>query len=284
MAVLIELQKLDLEQDKLRINVDNKIKKVEEDKEKLLDLEDSLRSEEQELDETQNLLNKRENELVEAQNGYKHTEDKLNAATNSRDFATIEQERETFKRTQLSIEEDIRTLKEAITKKTGARMIKEAVSGTTLVDEDDTSYVARMHSIPADEKIDLFVVQLSTNDASRGKPLGEIREARPFDTKTVTGAIQEILAYVRETWNCPVVFYTGSYYESAEYDAMVKRLYELQETESFGIADLYTDKAFNDITDEQRALYMFDPIHPVKAGYLCWWAPEIEKQIIAYLK
>ncbi len=119
MAVLIELQKLDLEQDKLRINVDNKIKKVEEDKEKLLDLEDSLRSEEKDLDDTQNLLSKRENELIEAQNGYKHTEDKLNAATNSRDFATIEQERETFKRTQVSIEEDIRTLKEAITKKTG---------------------------------------------------------------------------------------------------------------------------------------------------------------------
>ena len=69
MAVLIELQKLDIEQDKLRINVDNKIKKVEEDKEKLLDLEDSLRSEESELAETQGLLNKRENELIEAQNG-----------------------------------------------------------------------------------------------------------------------------------------------------------------------------------------------------------------------
>ncbi|MBQ1266008.1 MAG: hypothetical protein IIY06_04480 [Proteobacteria bacterium] len=117
MAVLIELQKLDLEQDKLRINVDNKIKKVEEDREKLVDLEDSLRSEEQDLEETQSLLSKRENELVEAQNGYKHTEDKLNAATNSRDFATIEQERETFKRTQVSIEEEIRTLKEAISKK-----------------------------------------------------------------------------------------------------------------------------------------------------------------------
>ena len=173
---------------------------------------------------------------------------------------------------------------DVITKKTGARMIKEAVSGTTLVDEDDTSYVARMHNISPNETIDLFVVQLSTNDASRGKPLGEISEARPFDTKTVTGAIQEILTYVRETWNCPVMFYTGSWYESPEYEAMVKRLYELQETYGFGIADLYTDKAFNDITEEQRALYMFDPIHPVKAGYLLWWAPQIEKQIIAYLK
>lgn len=136
MAVLIELQKLDIEQDKLRINVDNKIKKVEEDKEKLLDLEDSLRSEESELAETQGLLSKRENELIEAQNGYKHTEDKLNAATNSRDFATIEQERETFKRTQLSIEEDIRTLKEAISKKTD-EIEEHRQAYATLKDENE---------------------------------------------------------------------------------------------------------------------------------------------------
>ena len=64
---------------------------------------------------------------------------------------------------------------------------------------------------------------------------------------------------------------------------MVQRLKELQKKHVIGVIDLYTDDAFNDITDEQRNLYMADPIHPVKAGYLQWWTPEIEKQMISYL-
>ena len=50
-----------------------------------------------------------------------------------------------------------------ICEKNGYEMIKEAVSGTTLVDEDDSSYVSRLRRIKAD-RVDLFICQLSTND------------------------------------------------------------------------------------------------------------------------
>ena len=48
--------------------------------------------------------------------------------------------------------------------------------------------------------------------------------------------------------------------------------------------DLWSDDAFNNISEEQRALYMKDKIHPYKSGYRDWWGPELEKQLLAYLE
>lgn len=52
--------------------------------------------------------------------------------------------------------------------KNGYGMVKEAVSGTTLTDDGPDSYVSRMKTINAGSA-DLFVCQLSTNDATCGK-------------------------------------------------------------------------------------------------------------------
>ena len=86
-----------------------------------------------------------------------------------------------------------------------------------------------------------------------------------------------------DRWNCPVVFYTGSYYESDAYSAMVKRLYELQDKWQIGIIDLYTDEVLNAIDKETYDLYMYDPIHPTKAGYAEWWMPKMELELIRIL-
>ena len=51
-------------------------------------------------------------------------------------------------------------------------IIKEAVSGTTLVDEGVDSYISRLNKIDT-QNADIFVCQLSTNDATQKKPLGE---------------------------------------------------------------------------------------------------------------
>ena len=51
----------------------------------------------------------------------------------------------------------------------GINCIKEAVSGTTLADMDDSSYVARLKRIDRTIALDLFVCQLSTNDASTSR-------------------------------------------------------------------------------------------------------------------
>ena len=85
--------------------------------------------------------------------------------------------------------------------------IKEAVSGTTLADINERSYVSRLKAIDADKHIDLFVCQLSTNDATRKIELSKIEEA-----------IRYILDYVKTTFHCPIVFYTGTIYKSEEYE------------------------------------------------------------------
>lgn len=178
----------------------------------------------------------------------------------------------------------------------GVHAIKEAKSGTTLVDKtaffaliafgNGESYVKRLKKIDPSTQVDCVVCQLSTNDATLKLPLGEISdstELAAFDTGTVTGAMEWIIRYCGDTWDCPVVFYTGSCYESPEYAAMVDRLRALQQKWNVGVIDLYTDERFNDIDAETYAFYMYDEIHPTKAGYLEWWFPKMEAELIAIL-
>lgn len=149
----------------------------------------------------------------------------------------------------------------------GCCVVKEAVSGTTLVDTGADSYVARMKKMNRNVKADLFICQLSTNDASQGKPMGVLDGS--MDTSTIAGAIEYIIDYAQKTWNCPVAFYTNPRYESEAYAGMVKLLKQCD----VEMIDLWSDDAFNNLTDAQRARYMADPIHPTKEGYREWWLP-----------
>ena len=169
---------------------------------------------------------------------------------------------------------------EYLGKRFGCDYTKEAVSGTTLCNVGPKSYVSRLKKLDTSVKYDLFICQLSTNDARTKRPLGEIGCG---DAKTVTGAIEFIVDYVKKTWGCPVLFFTGSRYESAVYAAMVERLMELSRLHGFGVLDLWHSDSFNTLTEDKRKLYMNDPIHPTKAGYRDWWGPELEKQLLAYL-
>ncbi len=169
----------------------------------------------------------------------------------------------------------------------GITAIKEAVSGTTLVDIKSNSYVSRMKTIDKNIKADAFVCQLSTNDATQEMPLGEISDAfdiNDFDTQTVAGAIEYIIAYVKETWNCPVVFYTQSEYDSEHYAKMVDLLLEIQKKWDITVIDLWNNEEINSITEEQRKIYLVDHIHPTKAGYKEWWLPEFRKCLYEILK
>ena len=163
---------------------------------------------------------------------------------------------------------------------------KEAVSGTTLVDNGSSSYVQRLlNRVPVENAYSLAVIQLSTNDATQKKPLGSIdpEQKDGFNTATVLGAMEFIISYCRNSWNCPVLFYTSARYDSAEYAAMVEQLPALQEKWGIGVLDLWHDDAFNAISDADRALFMSDKVHPTKAGYRAWWCPEMERQLLAYL-
>lgn len=163
-------------------------------------------------------------------------------------------------------------------------VVKEAVSGTTLSSTSPNSYVTRLDNIKT-RQADLFICQLSTNDASQKKPLGEVTDSErmeDFDTDTVAGAMEYIIAYAKDKWDCPVVFYTNPKYDSDEYAAMVELLYEIRDKWGIGVIDLWTE--LPEITEEERALYMADAIHPTRAGYLEWWTPVMEKDIIEMME
>jgi len=179
----------------------------------------------------------------------------------------------------------------------GVNAVKEAKSGTTLVDkasplapdlfDGGDSYIKRLKRIDTATQFDCVLCQLSTNDATLKLPIGKTGDGtapESFDTSTVTGAMEYIIAYSRETWGCPVVFYTGSYYDSKEYSAMVGRLPELRDKWGIGVIDLYTDKEFNNISEDEYKRYMSDPIHPTKEGYKEWWMPKMESEMIRILQ
>ena len=149
------------------------------------------------------------------------------------------------------------------------------------------SYVHRMEQLSKDQKYDLFIVQLSTNDATGGIPMGEIsadQELASQDTSTVIGAMEYIIGYVRENWGCPVMFYTGSKYDSEQYGEMVDVLLQLKDKWDIGVIDLWNNEEVNAIDDETRARYIKeDGIHPLKDGYVEWWTPVFEQAIADYL-
>lgn len=171
----------------------------------------------------------------------------------------------------------------------GITAVKEAVSGTTLVDEETmgkASYITRMKAMDTSLAADAFVCQLSTNDAGMKKPLGQISDSRSldaFDTRTVAGAMEYIIVYARQTWDCPVIFYTGTRYKSEAYAQMVALLPQLQKKWDIGVIDLWNNAEMNAVSTAEYKLYMVNGIHPSRAGYRDWWLPVIQKYLYAVL-
>jgi len=166
-------------------------------------------------------------------------------------------------------------------------MIKEAVSGTTLVDLGETSYISRMKRLDKNIKADAFVCQLSTNDATRNLPLGKISKSfckEDFDTQTVSGAIEYIIAYAKEVYACPVIFYTQARYKSEAYESMAQQLYKIKEKWNIDIIDLWNNDGINNITEDERKKYMADPVHPTKDGYRYLWLPVFKEELKKFCK
>ncbi|MCB9498754.1 MAG: SGNH/GDSL hydrolase family protein [Bacillales bacterium] len=162
---------------------------------------------------------------------------------------------------------------EYIAKRNSLSSIKEAVSGTTLVDNSDVSYYSRLKRMDKNIKIDLFVCQFSTNDAYM-----------KYEIKDIMIALLNIVSYIKNTWGCPVIVYTSPYFESPYYENMVNELKKEKDKLEINLIDMYSDKNFNNIDDNKRNLYMADPVHPTKAGYLFWLTPYMENEIFNILK
>lgn len=152
---------------------------------------------------------------------------------------------------------------ELMAEQCGFCCVKEAVSGTTLADIEERSYVARLKTVDTFLPVDLFICQLSTNDAGRELPVEQTEAALRF-----------IVTYVKDTFGCPIAFYTNTRYDSERYEGLVKLLVDLQKEYGFAILDFWNDEPMNAISDEQRARYMRDNIHPTLDGYREWWTPK----------
>lgn len=167
-------------------------------------------------------------------------------------------------------------------KRDGVAAIKDAENGTTLVDEDtykpNDSYVARFREELNESQPDVFVLQLSTNDANQNKKLGKITNQN-FDTKTITGALEYMISTAQARWKCPILIYTNPYFANPLYKQMVERVHELAQKCHIEILDLYDHPDFQ----HQDALYMADEIHPTRAGYLKKWLPLFEEKITEIL-
>ncbi len=145
----------------------------------------------------------------------------------------------------------------------GINMIKEAVSGATLAEINENSYVSRLKRLDNSTRVDLFICQLSTNDAALNLPV-EQTEA----------AIRFIIEYVKASFDCPIVFYTGTYFESPRYAELVSLLISLQNEYDFHILNLWDDKEMLSVSQDDYKKYMADPIHPTLCGYREWWTPK----------
>lgn len=174
---------------------------------------------------------------------------------------------------------------ETLVQTDGIEALKEAVNGTSMVNRDGMgpSYIKRVMNMDKDFKADAFVMQVSTNDATQGFPLGEISESTnrdDFDTLTVTGAMEYLISYIKENWDCPLIIFTGTKFLHSEYEAIVNRAKELQNKYDFVLLDMWNDEEMNATSDEDYDLYMNDPIHPTKAGYVKWWTPKFRECLI----
>ena len=85
----------------------------------------------------------------------------------------------------------------------GVQAVKEAKSGTTLVDSisipalltfgNGKSYVSRIKKLDEEMDVDCVVCQLSTNDATMGKELGEVSEAESQEGSGNSRRIEALL-------------------------------------------------------------------------------------------
>ena len=145
----------------------------------------------------------------------------------------------------------------------GFSYVKEAVSGTTLADVNDKSYVSRLLKIDQNSKFDLFVCQLSTNDYYQKISLEDTKNAIIF-----------IIDYVKSKFGCPIVFYTSPFFNSDDYAKTVQMLIEMQENYDFYILDLWNDKDMLSVSKEDYKIYMKDNVHPTLEVYRDWWTPK----------
>lgn len=199
--------------------------------------------------------------------------------------------------------------------KTGAICKKDAVSGTTIFTDGKTentgaeSYTSRLKNSTEFNKnaiVDAFICQISTNDAWGDRAVNRgyvtdisVQDKDEFNLKTTMGGVEYIISYVTEIWDCPIYFYSGSYFgdtgtgnrtngnpTGTGYKKMIDDVkVAVAKWQELGyevdVIDLYNDEDFNNqVSDDYYKWCTNDPVHPKRAGYLNWWMPYFEQYLI----
>lgn len=166
--------------------------------------------------------------------------------------------------------------------------MKQAVPGKTMACVGDgQSYVERIARLDQYENADIFLCQLSVNDANQVKELGVSTGsadvvAEPTEVKTVGQAIDYIIYHAHKQWpDAQIAFFTCRNNGNARYAQMVQILKDAKavwadEGVNIEILDLWSDSGIKNLTGNAYIKYMADGNHPTKAGYLELWTPRFE--------
>ena len=154
--------------------------------------------------------------------------------------------------------------------------VKDAVSGTTLVNNGNNSYISRLRKYTSADDFDLVVIQLSTNDAFQNTPLN--------GPDSIEAAINFIANYVIDELKSKVVFFTNPPLNVVgggnRYAQMVELLNKIASERNFFVVDIFNEKSFTTLSSFDYGLYMYDHVHPTKAGYKVW-LPFFEKKLFS---
>lgn len=150
----------------------------------------------------------------------------------------------------------------------GYDVVKEAVSGTTLATCFPGSYFERLMERGA-EGADILLVQLSTNDASKGAPLGDPASSDPG---TSCGAINRIIDFGLAN-GCKVAFYaTPVLGEGSFFSRIEQAMGEISSRRSVAFLNMNRDEGLKAIC--RRPGYYADDIHPSKRGHIELFGPK----------
>lgn len=153
-------------------------------------------------------------------------------------------------------------------------VVKEAVSGTTLSDCLPDSYYERLLKRGA-EGADVLLVQLSTNDASKGVPLGGVDS---IDPKTSCGAINRIIDFGIDN-GCRVGFYATPVLGDDSFFAPIEGTMEMISAQrGVPFLDLNKDEKLKNLCGKPG--YYADDIHPSKRGHIELFGPKF----LAFIK
>ena len=150
-------------------------------------------------------------------------------------------------------------------------VIKEAVSGTTLMDNGDQSYLSRfLKTVDINKSYKAFIIQFSTNDSHDDIPNGDVSAEfeYSYDTKTTFGSLETILSFIKTNFSqSKVLIYTNFPFENEKYKQMVAKLDTLTEKWNVQIIDFYHYKDMKILSKDELPRMMADPIHPNLEGY-----------------